>query len=228
MGVPIGSYNPSHGLEMLKLALAEKNANENTPGRVPSGIAENAYASSMPNTSEQEREYQSMKASDEGAAKRYQDQQDEWGAQDALESQARTMGYESPAAAHTAGVNEKLRQVLLPEQVKLEAATREREAAREFSASQNDLNRQSRMDAANVTQNGQNGRQATTQAGVQSRFNQLHPPSMMDKLKGVFGMGTPAAPSGPVTMQSPDGQETQVVPPERVQEFLARGAKIVQ
>lgn len=81
-------YGSPTDFNLLKLALQEKDANESVPGRVPSGIAENAYFNSIPNTAEQQRESNDYAAIDDAANDRYTAQQE-----------ANTMGYGSPGAA---------------------------------------------------------------------------------------------------------------------------------
>ena len=54
--MPRRAYGSSEDLDLLRAALMEQSANMAVPGRVPSGIAHNAYLSSIPRTFEQERE----------------------------------------------------------------------------------------------------------------------------------------------------------------------------
>lgn len=236
MGVRQKDYNPANGLALLKLALGEKEANETTPGRVPSGIAQNAYFSSMPNTNEQEREAKSYDELDRGASERYQAGLDQNKEIDLATSGAHAMGFDSPRAQMEDSAMKKLRMVLAPEQMKLDAASAGADEARTYAGMEHERDRQARADLVRDAQSGQTQRNADTLAQRDKQFQQLHPPGLLQRMKeAVFGKS--AAPAGPnasgsaeptVRMESPDGQEQADVPQSQVQAFIARGGKVIQ
>jgi hypothetical protein len=149
---------------------------------------------------------------------------------------ARNMGFEGShplreQADYTA--NQKLRQVLLPEQIKLEAALAEQRNNETFTSQQHELDRQSREKMAAGAQAGQMNRVNAQQSAITARQ-----PDKRGWLMKMLGIGAPPAAaqsapaaqdggSGMVMMEAPTGEQ-QMVPAARVQEFLAKGAQLVQ
>lgn len=223
--MPVPQKQPGNAAELLKLALFERQQNER-PGQVPSSMAQNAYLSGMPNTNEQEREAGVLADADARYASNRAAEMDLNQEETAVRRGAQVMGYESPRAQQEAAEMSKLRQVLLPAQARAREAASLAEANRGFTAQQNEANRNAKAEIVNTQQGGQNQR---TQAGVDQRaaqFDKLHPPSVMDRLRGVFGGSQPAAQATAATveMMTPDGRVMDV-PAGDVSRMEALGAK---
>lgn len=225
MGVRQKDYNPANGMALLKAALGEQEMNT-TPGRTPSGIAQNAYFSSMPNTNEQEREATATDALDAGASARYQAGLDQNKEIDMANTGAKALGFDNPRAQQEDAAMKKLQMILAPEKMKLDAANAGADEARSYATLEHDKDRQLRSDIVAAQQGGQNARNSATLNTRTTQFNQTHPPGIMDRLKGMFGGKT--APEATVRMESPDGQEQADVPQSQVQAFIARGGKVIQ
>lgn len=232
MGVRQKNYDPANGLALLKLALGEQQANRE-PGVVPGSMAQNAYAASIPNTNEQEREARDVDALDAGASERYQAGLDQNKEIDIATTGAHAMGFDNPRAQMEDTAMKKLQQVLLPAQEQTKAAGLNATANREFLASEHDQDRQARADVVRAQQSGQTQRQQTT-IGQQNqvaaaKYKQQHP------ILNFFGLGQPAPMEQPKTlsgatdtsatveMVTPDGR-TLDVPAEKVAEMEAAGA----
>lgn len=155
---------------------------------------------------------------------------------------ARNMGFDGTFPLREQadyGHTQKLRQILLPEQMKLEAARTERETGRAFDASQRDLDRRSREGIATGAQSAQLNRVNAQQQAITARANEAReakrgPVSrLFSWLTGSGGSATPTAPAAPngasgmVLMEAPTGEQ-QMVDASRVQEFLAKGAIVVE
>ena len=140
------------------------------------------------------------------------------------------------------GAQQKLRQILLPKQMELEAAMLEKESGREFNAAQGQLDRASRERVASGAQAGQTGRVNTQQQAITNRAEQARlekrsgPRKLYDWLTGNVSKSpqaaaTPAAEGndgqGMVMMEAPTGEQ-QMVPAGRVQEFIAKGARVIE
>lgn len=145
-------------------------------------------------------------------------------------------------------VNQKLRQVLLPKQMELEAAQLNRQESREFTAGQNQLNRDAMQTRIETTQQGQDRRLAERGADIAARsvkkgnnplrklfggmmgvesnedIQAREAAEMRNKVRTQMNAGQP----GQVLMRSPDGSEEAYVDAARVNEFLARGGVVVE
>lgn len=219
MAVRQKDYNPANGLALLKAALGEQDSNT-TPGRVPSGIAQNAYFSSMPNTNEQEREARDMDALDAGASDRFQAGMDQNSDINLANSGAHAMGFENPRAQMEDAAMKKLKLVLLPAQAKAAEKDADDAAQRSFVASENDKNRQSRESVVTAQQQGQTARTATAQAGATQRTNAIHPPSPLDRLFGI----TPAPVTPPSATAGADQSLPEAEIPDGTEKTFPNGA----
>ncbi len=233
MGVRQADYRTDRGTELLKLALMEKQANENTPGRVPSGLAENAYFSAMPNTNEQEREAQDYEALDAGANARYQARQNQNTSTDMQTAEAHAHGFPGGIPEQDADTEASaLRKILIPEQVKLQAARENATAAQAYQATEHEKDRQARQDMVAAAQAGQTQRSDASLAQNDQHFQQKLPqPSFLARLFGAkapTAPATPAAAASSVRMMDPDTRETRDVPASQVEQALGLGLIKVQ
>lgn len=227
-----GGINPA---ELLKAALFEKQNNAE-PGVVPDSMATNAYLSSIPASSEQEREGAVLQGEDQRQQDRQNFAQDQQQQESAANTGARVMGFENPRAQAEHSAQEKLQQILQPEEMKLKAAEAGADEARVYAQHEHELDRQSRADLVAAAQGGQTQRNDASIGARTQQFNTLHPPSPWDKLKGLLGMGAPAAaPAAPagapaggmVQMVHPDGRPL-TVPADQVEMAKSHGARLVQ
>jgi hypothetical protein len=157
---------------------------------------------------------------------------------------ARNMGFQGTYPLQEQAnyaAEQKLRQILIPEQMKLQAAMMERETGREFDANQRDLDRKSRESIASGAQAAGLSRVQAQQSGINARQQQAQE-AKRNPLSKLFGWltgsgGSAALPTVPtqvptgnegmVLMEAPTGEQ-QAVPAARVQEFLAKGARVVE
>jgi len=201
-------------------------------GQQPSGIEFNDYLASISPTNEQQREASTLAAMDnriEGGI------QSDLAEADAVRS-ARNLGFEGTyplreQADYTA--DQKLRQILAPKQMEMEAELMNRDVTRQFQAEQAQKDRDARAQIAAGTQAGQMNRVNAQQGAINARAQQTQA-AKQNPLSKLFGWMTgsgeqaaPAAPSGPVTMMDPSTGETRQVPAELVQQYLSRGAQVV-
>lgn len=142
-----------------------------------------------------------------------------------------------------------LAKVLLPKQMELQAELANKDATREFSASQGAMDRATRLQIAQGSQSGQNQRsqqrsEDVAARGVKLGHNPLRsflsPLGIMDsneqvqkdeqnRVRGNMRSATsPTASSGTVIMEDPNSGEQVYVPNERVAEYEAKGARRVQ
>lgn len=226
MPLRISGYNPDRGLAMLKMALGEKDANENTPGRVPSGIAENEYFGSIPNTNEQEREAGILDNLDAGASARQQAELNQYKSIDMAKTGARAMGFEDPRAQ----AEDAFQKLMTPERMKLQAAEKGADEARTYSSLEHDKDRQVRQDIVAAQQGGQNQRQ-TTAIGQQNNVIDQKAQAQYAKdhsILNFFHIGRPTAGVGntagsAVQMMDPDTKEVRSVPASQVQQAISIG-----
>jgi len=220
-------------------SLAQMFGVEPEVGREPSSIAFNDYLANIEPTNEQRREGGVI---DSAAARTDASMASDLAEAEAVR-EARNLGFEGSYPLQEQAqwsADQKLRQLLIPEQMKLESARTERETGREFDANQRAMDRSSREKIASGAQAGQTGRVQAQQQGIASRQQQAQQAKQggISKLYNwLTGSGqaqaNPAAPtqapaaSGDVTMIDPTTGETASVPAARVNEYLARGAQIV-
>lgn len=235
MGVRQADYNSSRGTELLKLALMEKAANESIPGRVPSGIAENAYFSSMPNTNEQEREASDIEAMDAGATSRYEARQNQNEMFDQGTRAAHYRGFKDQPALEASERQDAFSKLLIPARYKAQAEAEKMD----FDASEHALDRRSREGIASRAAAGQMDRTQATQQGIAARQLQVQQNNRNPVRKlydWVTGAKPPTVPSpvsaaanpgGTVMMQTPAGDIVSV-PASDVQDAIANGATPVQ
>ena len=195
-------------------------------GQAPSGIAFNDYLASMPPTYEQQREgavlsdmdarTNASMASDLAEANQVRD--------------ARNMGFDGTYPLREQeeyGVNQKLRQILLPKQLELDAENRRLAATQEFTANQNEQNRVAANNRAAATQTGMDRRAAESRAHALNMAKQTGRIKGQSWLSSLFGGGDDAPEaaggSGVVMMQTPSG-DVVPVPAEEVAEAEANGA----
>lgn len=161
--------------------------------------------------------------------------------------QARNMGFNGSNPLKDEAeyqAEQKLRQLIIPERMKLEASLSDKENQREFSANQNKLNRDAMMQRTQAGQQGQNQRQteAAAQAaakGIKLGHNPLRsflsPIGVMDSNEKVQAdeqnrvrqnvRGSMATSANTVHMIAPNGEEADV-PEAMVQDYLAKGAQV--
>lgn len=109
-----GNYNPQHNRDLLKLAIEERDANSR-PGGVPSGMAMNAYLASMPMTTEQQGEDDTINAMDKRADQGLDDQRAQ--AQDVTTSRELTSGQDPRRARELSVLGDTLKKVGEPARV---------------------------------------------------------------------------------------------------------------
>lgn len=230
--------NPSSDAELLNAALFEQ-AQNRQPGEIPHSMAQNAYFTSMPLSRENQRQADSMDAADEAASARYQDTLDTNRGIDKSNSEARAMGFENPRAQYEDVAMKKLQGVLLPEQMKLRAAEQGADEARTYAGVEHQRDRDARMEVVQAQQDALNQRSGAAIDARTQQFQQLHPPSYVDRMKNFFGMGTKAAAQGApaamgsteeptVKIQDPQSGEVRDVPRSRAQAIISRGGVLVQ
>ena len=218
-------------------------------GQVPSGIAFNDYLASIPPTYEQQREGGILSDMD---ARTNASMADDLATNNKVRD-ARNMGFEGTHPLREQAdfnANQELEKLLAPRRLEVEAQEANLAATREFNASQRDQDRELRRDIAQGTQSGQNERLVERSAAAAA--NQVKPgKNPLRKLfGGYFGIDTnedvqraeqakvrdsvrqqmtSAGPMGGGKMMvSPDGSEQVMVPADRVDEYLAKGARIVE
>jgi hypothetical protein len=194
-------------------------------GQEPSGIAFNDYLANIPPTYEQQREGAVLSDMD---ARTNASMADDLAESNKVRD-ARNMGFEGSYPLREQdeyGANQKLRQILLPKQMELEAENSRLANTQQFTAGQNDLNRAAANERAAATQTGQDRRAA------ESRAHSLNMARQTGRIKGegwlssLFGGGgdePEAAASGVVMMQTPSG-DVVPIPAEEVAEAEANGA----
>lgn len=217
--------------ELYNLFRINPNAFPGTnPGVFNGAAAEEAAA--IPPNFEQLRQSRNTLAHDTAETARYEAPLNETVGENVAGQEAKSLGFPDPRAQQEHSAMQKLQQVLLPEQAKAQTAAIAGNTQREFLASEHDQDRQSRADLVTAAQTGQTGRNQAALSAREQQFQQLHPPSMMDKIKGFFGGGgstAPAAPtSGTVHMVTPDGRDMPAVPASEVQRLVGLGAHVVQ
>jgi hypothetical protein len=146
-----------------------------------------------------------------------------------------------------------MEQKLAPERMKLQASLVDKSSQREFTAGQNELNRNAMTQRANISQGGQDRRLAARNSETQARNVEQGktPVAGTGKLRSLFGWlpgidsnediqsreaanirsryqpEDMSAGNESVLMRAPDGSE-RMIEASRVQEFLNKGAEIVQ
>src|SRR5258706_12271326 len=120
-------------------------------------MAQNAYFSSMPNTNEQEREAKAQDELDAGASARYQAGLNQNKEIDLAQGGAHAMGFENPRAQSEDAAMKKLQQELIPEKLKLEAASQGADEARAYAQIEHEKDRVSRSADIAAAQVGQPG-----------------------------------------------------------------------
>lgn len=224
MGVRQSDYNSSRGMELLKLALMEREQN-NTPGRTPSAMAQNAYFSSMPNTDEQEREAASYDDINAGRDARYEARQNANTSEDIATSGARAHGFPGGIPEQDASAKrDALQKLILPAQIKAQG-DRQQEA---FDAEQHGLDRASREGIAARATAGSMDRLNTTQAAIAARqpdkrFGIAKLWDMMTGGKQASSAAPTPASGGTVKVQTPSGDIVSV-PASELQDAIANGA----
>lgn len=235
MGVPLSRYDPRSSAELLKAAIFEQEANKR-PGQTPSGLAQNAYISSIPNTAEQEREYQDVQEMDRGASARYEARQNQNNEIDQANAGSHAMGFENPRAQMEDAANKKLATILLPEQMKLRAAEQGADEARTYAAAEHEKDRASRADLVAAAQGGQTQRTTASLAQNDQHFQQAHPPGPIARLAEMFGRKPPSAVAPAagsmeeptVKIQDPNNGEVRDVPQSRARAVIARGGILIR
>lgn len=163
--------------------------------------------------------------------------------------QARNMGFNSSNPLKEEAeyqAQQKLRQVMLPEQMKLQASLVDKENQREFSAGQNKLNRDAMTQRTGMAQAGQDRRQTDRAAEVAAKSVKLghnplrsflSPLGIMDsnekvrdteanRMRENVRSSASNGPANTVHMIAPNGEEADV-PEAMVQDYLAKGAQVV-
>lgn len=195
-------------------------------GQEPSSIAFNDYLANIPQTSEQQRESgvlagmdartNASMASDLAEANQVRD--------------ARNLGFGGTYPLREQeeyGANQKLRQILLPKQMELEAENTRLVNTQQFTAGQNEMNRSAADARAAQTQAGMNRRAEESRAHALNMAKQTGRIKGQSWLSSLFGGGDDAPEasggSGVVMMQTPSG-DVVPVPAEEVAEAEANGA----
>ncbi len=217
------------------MSLARMFGVEPEVGQQPSGIAFNDYLANIGPTNEQQREAGVLA---HAGARTNASMANDLEEANAVEA-ARNMGFDGSYPLQEQAqwsADQKLRQILIPEQMKLQAAMLEKETGREFNASQGALDRASRERIATGSQATQMGKTQATQNGVAHRqaMDAWNKRGMFSKLGDwLSGAQPPQAPAGAavtgntVKMMDPTTGDTRDVPADRVNEYLARGAQVI-
>lgn len=219
------------------------------PGRTPDASEFNDYLASIPPTVEQQREMSVL--SDANTRAEAGIRRDLTEAQAVRDARNRGFTGSYPLREQEdEAANQKLKQLLLPKQMELQAEMQNREAQREFTANQNQQDRKLRAQIAQGTQAGQNQRLAARSADIAARQVKLgnnplrrllSPFGIMDSNEAVRDkeaqrvrqnvqsqMQGAAGDGGTTIMEDPATGEQVYVPNERVQEYVAKGARIVE
>lgn len=203
------------------------------PGQTPDSTAFNDYLANIPLTNEQSREAGVIAGADARTDASMVHDLDEANAV----RDARNRGYDGSYPLEdqaNVAYNQRLKMLLLPKQMDLEASANEKEAARIFTAGQGQMDRESRERIAAGTQEASLNRVNTQQQAITSRAQQAAD-AKRSWLSKLFSPSKPAAPAAPVAaagapgrilMEAPNGEQ-DYVDPARVAEFEAKGARVV-
>lgn len=197
------------------------------PGTNPgafSGAAAQDQAD-LPTSFENKREMVNTLSHDQAVNDRFEGNQD-----------AQAMDFANPRAQAEDKFNKALKTILIPEQIKLQAASEGADEARTYSSLEHEKDRQARADIAAEgaqtraqAEQGQNQRANAALSVRDQQFNQLHPPSVLDRMFGRTAPTAPAvtSPSGMVPMQHPDGSPL-MVPADKVEWAKSQGARLAE